>query len=100
MGYRLQGNCLRAMRGEIVSDAIPVGALQVLPSGQLILLMVDRPTVGGYPKIAVVCSADLPKCAQLCIGDSVKFDVLTIERSIDILREQERRILVDVVSVE
>ena len=88
------------MRAEIISDPIPAGALQVLPSGQLILLMVDRPTVGGYPKIAVVCSADLPKCAQLCIGDSVRFDVLTIEQSVDLLREQERRILENVVQVD
>jgi antagonist of KipI len=92
MGYRLQGAPLHARRAEIISDPIPLGALQVLPSGQLILLMVDRPSVGGYPKIAVVCTADLPKVAQLSIGDSVRFQEVTLEESIDLLAQQEKRL--------
>lgn len=92
MGYRLQGPRLQAKRAGMISDPTPLGALQVLPSGQLILLMVDRPTVGGYPKIATVCTADLPKVAQLNIGDSVRFQEVTLEESIDLLWQQERRL--------
>jgi len=92
MGYRLQGSILQANRPEIISDPIPVGALQVLPNGQLILLMMDRPTVGGYPKIAVVCSADFPKAAQLNIGDSVRFKEVTLNEALELLREQEERL--------
>ncbi len=92
MGYRLQGSCLQAKRAGMISDPIPLGALQVLPNGQLILLMVDRPSVGGYPKIAVVCTADLPKVAQLNIGDSVSFQEITLEESIDLLSQQEKRL--------
>ena len=92
MGYRLQGTRLQASPAEIISDPIPLGALQVLPSGQLILLMVDRPSIGGYPKIAVVCTADLPKVAQLNIGDSVSFQEVTLKESIRLLAEQEKRL--------
>ena len=92
MGYRLQGPSLQAKRAGMISDPLPVGALQVLPSGQLILLMVDRPSVGGYPKIAVVCSADLPKVAQLNIGDSVRFQEITLKESINLLSLQEKRL--------
>ena len=92
MGYRLQGERLQARRAEIISDPIPLGALQVLPSGQLILLMVDRPSVGGYPKIAVVCTADLPKVAQLNIGDSIRFQEVSLVESMDLLAQQEKRL--------
>jgi antagonist of KipI len=99
MGYRLQGESLQARRAEIISDPIPLGALQVLPSGQLILLMVDRPSVGGYPKIAVVCTADLPKVAQLNIGDSIRFQAVPLEESIDLLAQQEKRLREGIVDL-
>ncbi len=61
MGYRLTGPALAHAQGyDIVSDGIVAGAVQVPGSGLPIVLMVDHQTVGGYPKIATVISADIP----------------------------------------
>ena len=62
MGYRLDGPRSRMphVRADILSDATPIGSMQVPASGQPILLMADRQTTGGYPKIATVITADLP----------------------------------------
>ncbi len=91
MGYRLTGGSLpEAERsGEMVSDATVVGAVQVPPSGQPILLMADRQTTGGYPQIAVVITADLFRAGQLVPGDSVTFELCTRLDAIAALREQE-----------
>ncbi len=77
MGYRLTGPPLtHAAASDIVSDATPFGAVQVPGSQQPILLMADRQTTGGYPKIAVVVSADLPMAAQLAPGDALRFSIV------------------------
>jgi KipI family sensor histidine kinase inhibitor len=91
MGYRLTGGTLPTPQdsGEMISDATVVGALQVTPSGQPILLMADRQTTGGYPQIAVVITADLSAAAQLAPGDSVQFELCTRADAIAALREQE-----------
>ena len=60
-------------RADILSDATPIGAIQVPASGQPILLMADRQTTGGYPKIATVITADLPLAGQLAPGDWIEF---------------------------
>jgi antagonist of KipI len=74
MGYRLEGPRLDARRrGELLSEPVPFGALQVPASGDPILLMADRQTAGGYPKIATVIAADLPVAGQLAPGDVVRF---------------------------
>ena len=91
MGYRLTGSALpmRKESGEMISDAAVVGALQVPPSGQPILLMADRQTTGGYPQIAVVITADLPLAAQLVPGDSIQFELCSRADAIAALTEQE-----------
>jgi antagonist of KipI len=91
MGYRLTGGTLgKAERGgEMVSDVTLVGAVQVPPSGQPILLMADRQTTGGYPQIAVVITADLPLAAQLAPGDTVTFELCTRLDAIAALKQQE-----------
>ena len=93
MGYRLEGPAL-AHRGaaEILSDATPMGSLQVPASGQAILLMADRQTTGGYPKIATVISADLPLAGQLAPGDWVEFASCTREAAVETLRVLEARL--------
>jgi antagonist of KipI len=74
MGYRLDGPALTHVeRADILSDATPVGSLQVPASGQPILLMADRQTTGGYPKIGTVISADIPIAGQLAPGDWIEF---------------------------
>jgi antagonist of KipI len=93
MGYRLAGPALEhADDGEILSDATPIGSLQVPASGQPILLMADRQTTGGYPKIATVISADLPTVGQLAPGDWIEFAHCTREAAIDAARRQHARL--------
>ncbi len=97
MGYRLEGPRLEALPPEILSDATPFGAVQVLPDGQAVLLMADRQTVGGYPKIAVVISADLPKAAQLCAGHRIRFKEVSLEEAHRALTVQEERVAFGVI---
>lgn len=77
MGYRLDGPSLMLEESrEMRSEAVSFGMLQVPPDGKPILLMADRQTTGGYPKIANVCSVDFPRLAQLMPGEQIRF-VLT-----------------------
>jgi KipI family sensor histidine kinase inhibitor len=73
-GLRLSGPALRRSRpGELLSEGMATGSLQVTHDGQLILLLTDHPTTGGYPVIGVVASADLGLAAQLRPGQRVRF---------------------------
>jgi len=93
MGYRLEGPALtHTGSADILSDATPIGSVQVPGSGQPILLMADRQTTGGYPKIATVISADLPLAGQLAPGDWIEFAACTRAAALDALRQQERRL--------
>jgi antagonist of KipI len=93
MGYHLQGPLLvHAGTPDIVSDATPQGSLQVPGNQQPILLMADRQTTGGYPKIGVVITADLPLAAQLVPGDTVGFALVDVGEAQAIAREQRSRI--------
>ena len=80
MGMRLSGRTLQHSRGfDIVSDAVAPGSIQVPGDGRPIVLLADRQTTGGYPKIATVISADLPSLARLPIGAKVAFEAVTID---------------------
>jgi biotin-dependent carboxylase-like uncharacterized protein len=90
MGYRLDGAVVQVgAQPEMLSDATPFGSLQVTGSGQPILLMADRPTTGGYPRIATVISADLPIAGQLALGDWIEFVACSRTEAIEALRRQE-----------
>lgn len=90
MGYRLEGPLLaHSESADILSDATPIGSLQVPPSGHPILLMADRQTTGGYPKIGTVITADLPMAGQLAPGHWIEFRECTRSDAIAALREQE-----------
>jgi antagonist of KipI len=90
MGYRLDGPRLEyAERKDMLSDATPMGSLQVPPSGWPILLMADRQTTGGYPKIATVITADLPLAGQLSPGDWIEFEPCSRAAAIEALRRRE-----------
>jgi antagonist of KipI len=79
MGYRLAGPPLHLLhKKEIVSAAVTFGTIQLLPDGQLIVLMADHQTSGGYPRLANVISADLPLLAQLGPNDGVSFHLVSI----------------------
>ena len=80
MGYRLQGEPLQQERQEqLVSSAVTFGTIQLLPNGQLIVLMADHQTTGGYPRIAHVTAVHLPRLAQRNPGDEVRFTLSSIE---------------------
>jgi len=79
MGYRLEGPVLRHLHGHnIVSDGTVNGSLQVPGNGQPIVLMPDRGTSGGYPKIATVISADFGGFAQIPPGRAFRFQAVSM----------------------
>ena len=89
MGYRLEGPKLaHTGSGQWISDGTAMGALQIPPDGQPILLMADRQTTGGYPKIAVVISADLPMAGQLMPGEMVRFKLITLPEAQTLMKWQ------------
>ena len=93
MGVRLQGEKLAhrtPQHADIVSDGVTPGAIQVPGSGQTIVLLADCQTVGGYPKIATVISADLPLLAQLQAGQRVRFCAVDAAQAREALRQRER----------
>ena len=95
MGFRLDGPRLAHARGaDIISDATPLGVLQVPASGQPILLMADRQTTGGYPKLATVISADISVAGQLGPGDAIQFAVCTPQEAVAALIAQERALMI------
>lgn len=91
MGYRLSGPQLHLLhKKEMVSATVTFGTIQLLPDGQLIVLMADHQTAGGYPRIANVISADLPLLAQLGANDGVSFHRVSIEEAERAAAEFER----------
>lgn len=94
MGYRLAGPRLAHAKGfNSISDAVAPGCIQVPGEGQPIIMMADRQTTGGYPKLATIISADLPALAQRRPGDKLRFE----EIGLDAAREA-RRLLRDWLS--
>jgi allophanate hydrolase subunit 2 len=78
MGLRLSGPTIRGGgRGDLVSFPTWWGAVQLPPDGEPLVLLVDGPTVGGYPVVAVVASADRPILGQLGAGDGVRFELVS-----------------------
>jgi allophanate hydrolase subunit 2 len=90
MGLRLKGPILRrVVDGDTTTEGISLGAIQVPPDGQPIILFVEHPTTGGYPKIANVISADLHRVGQLRARDEINFEFVKHEKAISLLKEQE-----------
>jgi len=84
MGLRLRGeklNHIHASAADTISDAVTPGTIQVPASGQPIVLLADSQTVGGYPKIATVITADLPKLAHAKTGTKIKFQAVTLAQA-------------------
>ena len=94
MGYRLQGPPLiRLHDRELISEPLGIGAIQVPSAGEPILLMADRQTAGGYPKIGYVITADLPLAGQLAPGDFIEFNLCTQQEAVAALIARERQLL-------
>jgi 5-oxoprolinase (ATP-hydrolysing) subunit C len=93
MGLRLRGPVLQhlnAQAADIVSDGVTPGAIQVPANGQPIVLLADSQTVGGYPKIATVISADLPRLAHLQAGTRLRFKKVTPAEARQALQAQRQ----------
>lgn len=92
MGYRLAGPAVgraAGSDGNIVSDGVCFGSVQI-PDGRPIVMMADRQTTGGYPKIGCVIAADLPLLAQLKTGDSVRFRPVSVAAAQAVYRRQRQ----------
>lgn len=93
MGFRLAGPVLaRTEAIEILSEPTCLGTVQVPANGLPIALMADHQTTGGYPKIAEIAGADVPRLAQLAPGGSVRFGRCTLEEAGELRRALRRRL--------
>jgi len=94
MGFRLEGPSIRTrVAGELLSEPVTVGAVQVPHDGHPILLMPDRQTSGGYPTLGTVISADLGLAGQLGPGDTITFAACDAPQALAALVAQERALL-------
>ncbi|WP_159429874.1 biotin-dependent carboxyltransferase family protein [Halarsenatibacter silvermanii] len=95
MGYRLQGPSIEHRRkdsADIISDGIPPGAVQVPGHQNPIIMMADRQTTGGYPKIATVITSDQDRIAQLKPGNIINFKRIKVDRADELLQKREKRL--------
>lgn len=90
MGCRLDGPVIEHVKdGNIISDGISFGAIQVPSEGKPIIMVADRQTVGGYTKIATVISADFSKAAQIKAGDKIRFVQVGITEAQDLYLDRK-----------
>jgi antagonist of KipI len=90
MGLRLEGAALReGAHGEMISEGVSLGAVQIAAGGLPIILFVEQQTTGGYPKIANVISADLSSLGQLRPRDEIQFERVGWETARSLLKVQE-----------
>lgn len=93
MGYRLKSDLLAlSEKKEMISSAVTKGTVQLLPDGQLIALMADSQSVGGYPRVAHIIEADHCICTQLKPGDEISFTLVSIEEAEQLYLAQEERL--------
>jgi biotin-dependent carboxylase-like uncharacterized protein len=101
MGIRLEGTALTGTEtGEMVSEGVSLGAIQITAGGLPIILFVEQQTTGGYPKIANVISADLHSLGQLRPRDEVRFERVEMETARALLAEQEKLLALKELIVE
>lgn len=93
MGYRLIGEPIALSKPrEFISSAVSFGTVQILPDGQLIVLMADHQTAGGYSRLAHVITNDLPLLAQLGANDKVAFHLVEIEEAENLAIQFEKEL--------
>ncbi|MCI1580353.1 MAG: biotin-dependent carboxyltransferase family protein [Clostridium beijerinckii] len=93
MGYRLCGEKIELKeRLEMISEEVSVGTIQIPPDGNPIILLADRQTTGGYPKIAHVVSVDIQKIVQLKPNSKIKFKQITLKEAERLYFEREKYI--------
>lgn len=82
MAYKLNGETISSTLNGIVSEAISLGSIQIPKDGQPIVLLNERQTIGGYPKIGVVIPRDCSKLAQAKAGNKISFKKISLEEAI------------------
>ncbi len=93
MGYRLSGKKLEVVNPhQLLSSAVSFGTIQLPPDGQMIVLMADAQTTGGYPRIGFVAEVDLPVLAQCGPGQSVTFEKIEFEEAENLLEIRSHEI--------
>ncbi len=93
MGYRLEAQTLALrQRVELLSEGVAFGTVQLPPDGAPIVLMADRQTTGGYPRIGEVASVDLPLIAQLKPGDPLRFRPIDVDDAQALYLQQEQEL--------
>jgi antagonist of KipI len=91
MGFRLKGENLNLRRKiEMISSAVDFGTIQLLPDGQMIILMAEHQTTGGYPRIAHIVGRDLPLAGQLGANDKMIFALVPLEEAENLALEFEK----------
>jgi antagonist of KipI len=91
MGFQLAAQNLKTKHSDqLVSSAVCFGTVQLLPNGQLIILMADHQTAGGYPRIAYVISAHLPILAQKKPNDVIKFKMTSLQEAEKKMHNQKK----------
>ncbi len=91
LGLRLEGHSIQStLPGETITEGAPLGAIQVTPSGQPIILFVEQQTTGGYPKIANVIGVDLHRVGQLRPRVEIRFERTSLAVARSLWLEQER----------
>ena len=93
MGYRLASEPLYATKKmELISSAVNFGSIQLLPEGQLIILMADHQTTGGYPRLGNVISVHLPMLAQMQAGEQIRFKFTDHQTAESLLIKQQQHL--------
>ncbi|MCP9756942.1 biotin-dependent carboxyltransferase family protein [Lacihabitans sp. CCS-44] len=91
MGYRLSGEPLALLQNkEMVSASVTKGTIQLLPDGQLIVLMADAQVSGGYPKLGFVIEKDVSKLSQLGFQSKIEFEMISYELAVEIMLQTEK----------
>ena len=94
MGYRLASEPLHsALNTELVSSAVSFGTIQLLPDGQLIILMADHQTTGGYPRLGNIISVHLPVLAQMKVGDKIHFNFTDHQTAENLILKRQQHLM-------
>ncbi len=90
MGIKLEGNPIISENySEMISSGVSLGTMQLLPNGQIIVLMADAQTTGGYPRIGFIIKKDISLLAQISPNHSFNFELISFMTSIEIQKEEE-----------
>jgi antagonist of KipI len=93
MGFRMRGAPLQLQStNELISSAVTKGTIQLFPDGQIIVLMADHQTTGGYPRIANVISTDIPVLAQMGPNASITFQFVSNSEAEDLFVQQQKHL--------